>query len=49
VEFIDLESGKAVFGIKSVDQPVDLAWSPTGDALAILDYKTRLQLWRLEP
>jgi WD40 repeat protein len=49
VEFIDLESGGALTGIKSVDQPVDLSWSPSGDALAILGYKTELQLWRLEP
>lgn len=49
IEFIDLASDEVFTGIKSVDQPVDLAWSPSGDALAILDYKTTLQLWRIAP
>jgi len=45
VEIVDIASGEALTGFKSVDQPVDLAWNPNGDTLAILDYKRTLQLW----
>jgi hypothetical protein len=33
--------------IKTVEQPVDLTWNPNGQTLAILGYKTKLQLWRV--
>lgn len=45
VQFLDVASGEFMTEIKSVDQPVDLAWNPDGSTLAILDYKTKLQLW----
>jgi len=45
VEILDVVAGKALTGFKSVDQPVDLGWNPDGTTLAILDYRTRLQLW----
>ena len=45
VQLLDVASGEVKTGIKSVDQPVDLAWNPDGSTLAILDYKTKLQLW----
>jgi WD40 repeat protein len=45
VQIIDAMSGAVLTGIKSVNQPVDLAWNPNGMTLAILDYKTTLQLW----
>jgi WD40 repeat protein len=43
----DVASGQALTGFKSVDQPVDIAWNPDGTTLAILGYKTKLQLWNL--
>jgi len=45
VRILDRVSGERLTGFKSVDQPVDLAWNPNGATLAILDYKTTLQLW----
>jgi WD40 repeat protein len=45
VQIYDVTSGNVLTGIKSVDQPVDIAWNPNGTTLAILDYKTTLQLW----
>jgi WD40 repeat protein len=45
VQIIDVVSGDVLTGIKSVNQPVDMAWNPSGRTLAILDYKTALQLW----
>lgn len=47
VQIFDIASGKILTGFKSVDQPVDLAWNPNGKTLAILDYKTTLQLWEI--
>jgi WD40 repeat protein len=47
VQIIDVTSGETLTGIKSVDQPVDLAWNPNRPTLAILDYKTKLQLWEV--
>jgi len=44
-QVIDIASGEVLTGFKSVDQPVDLAWNPNGTTVAILDYKTTLQLW----
>jgi WD40 repeat protein len=49
VQFIDVESGETLTAIKTVDQPVDLAWNPDGKTLAILAYKTSLQLWEIGP
>jgi WD40 repeat protein len=48
VQIVDIASGEALTEFKSVDQPVDRAWNPNG-TLAILDYKTKLQLWSLLP
>lgn len=45
VQIIDVVSGDVLAEIKSVNQPVDMAWNPSGMTLAILDYKTALQLW----
>lgn len=44
-QIVDIASGEILSGFKSVDQTVDLAWNPNGTSLAILDYKTSLQLW----
>lgn len=49
VQFVDLVTGDKITGIKTVDRPVDLVWNPSGTSLAILDYKTRLQLWHIPP
>lgn len=45
-QILDLASGQILTGFKAVDQPVSLAWNPNG-TLAILDYKTKLQLWNV--
>lgn len=47
VQMIDAASGVVLMGFKSVDQPVDLAWNPDGTTLAVLGYKTILQLWNV--
>jgi WD40 repeat protein len=47
VQILDSASGKVLTGFKSIDQPVDLAWNPDGSTLAILGYKTTLQLWEV--
>ena len=47
VQFIDTSSGESKNSIKTVDQPVDLAWNPNDGILAILGYKTALQLWEI--
>jgi WD40 repeat protein len=47
VQIVDIASGEVVTEFKTVDQPVDLAWNPNGQTLAILDYKTTLQLWKV--
>ncbi|HET9910145.1 MAG TPA: hypothetical protein VFQ23_26105, partial [Anaerolineales bacterium] len=44
---VDIETGEVLSGFKSVEQTVDLAWHPDGATLAILDYKTKLQLWQI--
>jgi len=49
LQFIDAASGETVTGFKTVEQPVDLAWNPEGGTLAILAYKTTLQLWDVSP
>jgi WD40 repeat protein len=49
IEILDLPSGETLTGFQSVDQPVDMDWNPDGSTLAILDYKTRLQLWDVAP
>jgi WD40 repeat protein len=46
-QILDIASGEVLTGFISVDQPVDLAWNPNGMTLAILDYKTILQLWEI--
>lgn len=43
----DAASGEQLAGIKSVGQPVDLAWHPNGKTLAILSYEGTLQLWEI--
>ena len=45
VEILELPSAESLTSFKSVDQPVDMDWNPDGSTLAILDYKTKLQLW----
>ena len=45
VQFVEIDSKEKLTAIKTVDQPVDLVWSPDGKRLAILGYKTALQLW----
>jgi WD40 repeat protein len=45
IRFVDLDSGGRIVDIKTVDQPVDLVWHPDGKRLAILGYKSALQLW----
>jgi WD40 repeat protein len=47
VELVDGASGEVYSEIKTVDQPVDLAWHPGGKLLAVLGYKTALQLWEI--
>lgn len=47
VLIVDAASGEQLTGIKSVDQPVDLAWNPNGMTLAILSYEGTLQLWEI--
>jgi WD40 repeat protein len=46
-QILDIASGEILTGFKTVGQPVDLAWNPNGLTLAILDYKTMLQLWNV--
>jgi WD40 repeat protein len=48
IQFIDTSSEEAVTSIKTVDQPVDLAWNPLDGTLAVLGYETALQLWDFE-
>lgn len=48
-QIVDIASGKVLTAFKSVDQPVDIAWNPNGRTLAILGYKTKLQLWEIAP
>jgi WD40 repeat protein len=47
-QILNIASGEILTGFKTVDQPVSLAWNPNG-TLAILDYKTKLQLWSRMP
>lgn len=46
-QIVDVAAGEVLTEFKSVDQPVDIAWNPDGASVAILGYKTRLQLWSL--
>jgi WD40 repeat protein len=48
-QIVDAASGEMLTEFKSVDQPVDIAWNPDGSTLAILGYKTQLQLWNVGP
>ena len=48
VQFVEVASGETAAEIKTVEQPVDLAWNRDGNAIAILGYKTALQLWALK-
>jgi WD40 repeat protein len=48
-QILDITSGEVLTGFKTVDQPVSLAWNPEGMTIAILDYKTKLQLWSILP
>ena len=45
IQIYDVVSGHVLTDIKSVEQPVDLAWNPNHMTLAVLDYKATLQLW----
>jgi WD40 repeat protein len=45
VRIYEVASGLLLHVFQSVDTPVDLAWDPTGRILAVLGYKTGLQLW----
>lgn len=45
VQLFEVSSGNLLSEFQSVNQPVDLAWNPNGMTLAILGYKTTLQLW----
>jgi WD40 repeat protein len=42
---IDFESGDTLLTLESVAEPVNIAWHPDGETLAVLSYHTRLQLW----
>jgi WD40 repeat protein len=45
VRILEASSGDVRMEFPSVPEPVDLAWNPNGNSLAVLDYKTTLQLW----
>jgi WD40 repeat protein len=47
VRIFDPASPKLFVEFQSVSQPVDMVWNPSGTTLAILDYKTTLQLWNV--
>jgi WD40 repeat protein len=42
---IDLASNETLLTFESVAEPVAIKWSPNGEMLAILSYRTTLQLW----
>jgi len=45
VRIFDPSSPKLLMEFQSVNQPADMVWNPNGSTLAILDYKSTLQLW----
>jgi len=45
VRIFDPSSPKLLREFQSVNQPADMVWNPNGTTLAILDYKSTLQLW----
>jgi WD40 repeat protein len=45
VRIFDPSSPKLLIEFQSVNEPADMIWNPNGTTLAILDYKTTLQLW----
>lgn len=45
VQFIDIKTDNRLTRMKTVNQPVDIAWHPNSNLLAVLDYQTTLQLW----
>ena len=49
IRILDAASGNLLAEFPSVPEPVDLAWNPNGMTLAVLDYKTTLQLWDVTP
>jgi WD40 repeat protein len=49
MQIVDTSSGEVVTEMETLGQPVDLAWHPAGLSLAILGYKTELQLWSIPP
>lgn len=42
---IDLDLDETLLTFESVPEPVAIKWSPSGETLAILSYRTTLQLW----
>jgi len=49
VQIIEVGSGNLITEFQSVSEPVDLGWNPANTTLAILGYKTTLQLWSFTP
>lgn len=49
VRIFDVETGALMIEFQSVETPVDLAWNPKHMTLAILGYKTVLQIWNVSP
>lgn len=47
VRIFDPLAPKLLMEFQSVTQPVDMVWNPNGKTLAILDYKTTLQVWQV--
>jgi WD40 repeat protein len=47
IRIFDSALPKLLMEFQSVNQPVDMVWNPNGMTLAILDYKTTLQLWNV--
>ena len=48
VQVLEMKSGSLLTEFQSVSTPVDLAWNPKNATVAILGYKTELQLWAVE-
>lgn len=46
VQILDATSGDLLHEFQSVTQPVDVVWNRDGETLAILGYKTELEIWR---
>jgi len=49
VQIIEVGTGNLLTEFQSVSEPVDLGWNPANRTLAILGYKTELQLWSVAP